>query len=344
MVDKPQKTVYFLGAGASNASAFKLPTMGEFFKDADFTKYCNLKQFIDKKFTGLPIEKLNLEEIVTTIELSLDTFGTLGKHPEPYVYEARIELNEYVTAKLNIDTTKPCRLHEKIINAELAGENSVNSIITLNYDLVVDSTLYAKSPRNNGDKYLKHGCLLDRMYGLSGRTELIDGERASLYHEDTKLGFYLKLHGSVDWLYCPTSTCGNHQLFFPNWMGSESVHNRPGDLCSLCGSSLVTVIVPPTMYKTFEKFPKLGLLWSLAYRELNITDRIVIFGVSFAPSDYYLRWLFKKAITDRENKPTIIDIDENSKVCDKIKEFTGVNSKHFPTLDEYLDKASGFQP
>jgi hypothetical protein len=28
-----EKTVYFLGAGASNASDFKLPTMDEFFSD-----------------------------------------------------------------------------------------------------------------------------------------------------------------------------------------------------------------------------------------------------------------------------------------------------------------------
>ena len=76
----------------------------------------------------------------------------------------------------------------------------------------------------------------------------------------------------------------------------------------------------------------------MAYRELYSADKIVIFGVSFATSDYYLRWLFKKSITDRENKPILIDIDTNPEVCDKIKEFTGVNPKHFPTLDGYLDE------
>jgi hypothetical protein len=101
---------------------------------------------------------------------------------------------------------------------------------------------------------------------------------------------------------------------------------------------IVSVIIPPTMYKTFEKFPKLGFLWSLAYRELNIADKIVVFGVSFAPSDYYLRWLFKKAITDRKNKPTIINIDSNPEISDKIKEITGIAPEYFPTLDEYLAK------
>lgn len=315
--------------------------MGEFFQGGDLTNrnYLKLKSFIDDKFPRLPVEKLNLEEVVTAVELSLDTFGALGGHPEPYIYEARIELDKYVAAKLNIDTTKTCKLHEKIINTELSGNDSVDSIITLNYDLVVDSTLYAKSPRSNGDKYLESDCLLVRMYDLLGVTLYLDtGESLTPPHEKANLGFYLKLHGSIDWFYCPNPECGYHQRFFPNRIGSDSSHNKPGNLCNLCGSPVASVIVPPTMYKTFEKFPKLGFLWSLAYRELYSADKIVIFGVSFAPSDYYLRWLFKKSITDRENKPILIDIDTNPEVCDKIKEFTGVNPKHFLTLDGYLDE------
>lgn len=343
MPDTIQKTVYFLGAGASKASDFKLPIMGEFFKGANFTgeEYQNLNRFIDDKFPGLPIENLNLEEVVTTIELSLDTFGALGGHPEPYIYEARRELDRYIAETLNIDITKWCKLHEKIITTELAGVKSTDSIITLNYDLVVDGTLYAKSPRRNGDKYLESECLLVRMYDLLGVTLYTDtGESLTSPREAANLGFYLKLHGSIDWFYCPNPKCGYHQRFFPNRIGSDSWHNKPGDLCNLCGSPVASVIVPPTMYKTFEKFPKLCLLWSLAYRELNTADRIVVFGISFAPSDYYLRWLFKKAITDRdkENKPTLINIDNNPKICDKIKEITGIGPEYFPTLDEYLAK------
>jgi hypothetical protein len=341
MPDTIQKTVYFLGAGASKASDFHLPTMKEFFKGANFTGegYQNLKRFIDNKFPGLPIEKLDLEEVVTTIELSADTFGALGGHPEPYIYESKIELDKYITAKLNIDTTKPCTLHEKIIATELAGNNSADSIVTLNYDLVVDSTLYMKSPRSNGGKYLESDCLLVRMYDLLGVTLYTDtGESLTPPHEKASLGFYLKLHGSIGWFYCPNPECGYHQRFFPNRFGSDSSHNKLGDLCNLCGSPVASVIVPPTMYKTFEKLPKLGLLWSLAYRELNISDRIVVFGVSFAPSDYYLRWLFKKAITDRKIKPTLINIDANPEVCDKIKEITGIVPEYFPTFDEYLAK------
>jgi hypothetical protein len=177
-------------------------------------------------------------------------------------------------------------------------------------------------------------------YDPRGSARAITDGVPIFYSRDGKTGFCLKLHGSIDWLYCLNPNCGHHQIFWPNRLDykDERAHSEPGAPCTLCGMPIVSVIIPPTMYKTFEKFPKLGFLWSLAYRELNIADKIVVFGVSFAPSDYYLRWLFKKAITDRKNKPTIINIDSNPEISDKIKEITGIAPEYFPTLDEYLAK------
>ncbi len=341
MADTIQKTVYFLGAGASAASDFHLPMMKNIFRKEDFTgeEYQNLKLFIDNKFDDQPLEDLNLEEVVTAIELSLDTFGSLGKHPEPYIYEARTELNKYVANRLEIDTTKGCTKLEKIITSQMASRSSADSVITLNYDLVIDTLIKKHIPEEAKNKLGRlHDLLGTNLRAIGGPVVTYEAESPTSYSQDLNIGFYLKLHGSINWLYCPNPNCGHHQIFFPN----QNMVGKPGDFCTLCGMPFVSVIVPPTMYKTFEKFPKMGFLWSLAYRELNAADRIVIFGVSFAQSDYYLRWLFKKAITDRdrENKPTLINIniDKKSGVCDKIKEITGIVPEHFQKLDEYLAK------
>jgi hypothetical protein len=332
------KTVYFLGAGASCNSDFHLPTMKEFFHEGDFVsgEYNNLKRFINEAFSGIPFEQLNLEDVITALELSPDNFGSFGKHPEVYIYEARREIDRYIKLRLTTPDNHVCQQHKKFIDADLAGKDSKDSIISLNYDLIVDRTLYELSPKENVNQ-LEHECLLDRMYSLLGETQLIHGKRASLYHKHKRLGFYLKLHGSIDWIYCPNVNCTNHQLFFPNWLGSNQVHNEPGDLCSLCGSPLLNVIVPPTMHKTFDKFPKLGFLWSLAYRELNQADIIVIFGVSFTPSDYYLQWLLKKAVIEREAKPTIFDIDISESASTEIEKITGVQPIHKQSLDGFLE-------
>ena len=333
------KTAYFLGAGASNASKFELPCMKSFFREEDFKsdEYGNLLNFIKSRFAGVSFSELNLEEVITFLELSLDSFGSFGERPQPSILEARNQFDKYVSYRLAVPLLKGCDLHKKVISSELAGMESKDSIISLNYDLIVDNTLYELLPRNDIGSP-QHECLLHRMYALLGKTQLIHGERPSLYHRDAQLGFYLKLHGSIDWLYCPNQSCGNHQLFFPNWLGSNSVHNKPGDLCSLCGSPLVNVIVPPTMHKSFEKFPKLGLLWSLAYRELNQADQIVVLGVSFAASDYYLSWLFKKAVVERAREPSIFVIDIDGSVPKRVKEITGIAPIHHRSLDEFLEQ------
>ena len=333
MLEQTQKTVYFFGAGASNASEFKLPCMKGFFRKNEFESedYSNLLKFIQKTFTGISFEELNLEEIITSLELSLDTFGSFGEHPEAYMIAAKREFGEYVKKRLHIPS-KGCREHKKILSEAIAASCSQDSIITLNYDLVTDNTLHELWLEGS---HKSRPSFLQRMRGMVGETQLIDGVIASIYHEYREQGHYLKLHGSVNWVYCPNNMCGNHQLFFV----SQSSQDAPGDLCNLCGSPLESVIVPPTMQKTFNQFPKLGLLWSLAFRELNKADRIVVFGVSFAPSDYYLTWLFKKAVIERIDSPVIFNINLKQSTSKQIEKITGVEPIHSASLDEFLEKA-----
>ena len=69
-------TVYFLGAGASKGSDFELPLMKGFFREEDFhlKEYSHLKEFIDKRFPKIPINDLNMEEVITHLELILEGF------------------------------------------------------------------------------------------------------------------------------------------------------------------------------------------------------------------------------------------------------------------------------
>jgi len=334
-----QKTVYLLGAGASNASDFELPLMKGFFREEDFKNgnYPNLSEFIKEHFQKIPFCELNLEDVITFLELSTDKFGSFGKIPETYLYEARREFEEYVKNRLNISGTKGCKKHAEFLRC-LAGCDSKDSIITLNYDLVVDRTLYGLSPRDDQSK-IAHECLIDRMYHLLGRTQLWHGERPSLYHKHKGLGFYLKLHGSVDWLYCQNQDCGNHQLFFPNWIDSPQVHNQSGDPCSLCGSPLVSVIIPPTVHKSFENFPKLGLLWSIAYREIKEADKLVFIGLSLAESDYYLNWLIKSAVVNSKKSKIVEVVNKDKTIGEKIEKLIGVApAPLLGDFDEYIGK------
>lgn len=337
------KTVYFLGAGASCASDFNLPVMNGFFRKEDFDskKYSSLYRFIKENFPNVPFEELNLEEVVNCLELSLDKFGSFGEHPDTYLVEARRELDKYVRVRLETPEGKGCNKLKELFK-NLAGEDSKDTIGTLNYDLVVDNTLYTLSSKESNG-HLREGCLLERMDRLIRITPTWSGEAPSLYYKDKKLGFYLKLHGSIDWLYCPNPTCGNHQLFFSTFRTSLEVRNYPEDLCSRCGSPLVSVIIPPTIHKSFENFPKLGLLWNLAYRELKQADKIIMIGVSLAESDYYLNWLIRSAIRGSVSPPQIEVVNKDKNVYDKLGKLMGTGQRpiYYEDFDKYLEDKYG---
>lgn len=339
-----KKRVYFLGAGASKASEFMLPTMNEFFKEEDFTRkeYHNLRDFIGRYFPEQNISGLNLEDVITRLELSMDKFGSFGEHPEPYLDDARREFSRYVHKRLTYQPIVEngqerywCEDHKKLFE-QLTDQDS---IITLNYDLIVDHTL-SKFPKKirygsaGGDLLVKTYGLLDGIptFGLSVPKSYMDS------------GFYLKLHGSIDWFYCANRTCRKHQLFSPNRIGDEKELISPGDLCILCGAPLVSVIIPPTMNKTFDEYPKLGLLWSLAFRKIRAADELVLIGMSLPDSDYYLKWLINSAIRSRKKdeplKVVVVnkidDKEEEIRYMDKIKKLTGVSPEYWNGFREYV--------
>lgn len=340
------KTVYFLGAGASAGSDFKLPVIQGFFNDEEFRsdQYPALWSYINRTFKGIPLEKVNLEEVITQLELSVEGFGALWERPNPELIQAREEFDQYIREQLKHSSSeelKDCTCHKRIFRTILNSND--DSIITLNYDLVADYTLYHFCKDNRGE--IKHDSILGRSDMVLGKTTLMHGERPSLYHKDKDKGFYLKLHGSIDWVYCPTPTCGNHQLFFANWIDRIETHTSPGEPCILCGAGLVSVIIPPAMGKSFEKFPKMGLIWNIAYRELKEADRWVLIGISLPESDYHLRWLlrqawwfyreFPKPLTDRMDTtiPELVIVNPNKNDRERILGVLGITGVDTSSID-----------
>jgi len=145
------------------------------------------------------------------------------------------------------------------------------------------------------------------------------------YHKDAGKGIYIKLHGCINWLYCPNPLCGYHQSIFPNPFRPE-VRIELHAPCGRCGTPLGLVIIPPTLRKSFERFPKLGYLWHLAFKELKEADRLVFWGIGLPKSDYLLRWLIRESITQREKEreTVIVNCEEERKRLEK--EFEGLTN------------------
>ncbi len=325
-----QKTVYLLGAGASNGSDFGLPLMEGFFREEDFNNgnYPNLSKFIKKHFQKIPFCNLNLEEVITFLELSIDKFGSFGKIPETYLYEARREFEKYVVGRLKLDPgNKKCSKH--LILAK--NLNDGNSVISLNYDEIMQYTLW-----HTGDA---EASLLSRSHRLLFPlgTAKIGGAVGPSPAPKNIESYFLQLHGSINWLYCPNPICWLHQSFYPTTC-TPSQEYKEGNPCIYCGSPLSYVIVPPTMNKAFQKYPRLGIVWSLAYREIEEADKLVFIGLSLAESDYYLNWLIKSAVINSKKSKKIEVVNKCEKICEKIEKLIGTKPTFLGDFDEYIGK------
>jgi hypothetical protein len=68
-------------------------------------------------------------------------------------------------------------------------------VLTLNYDLIVDQLSGLRDAGARGERLQKLGVLLSD-------TPFLSPTPPSLTKKETTGGFYLKLHGSINWLVC----------------------------------------------------------------------------------------------------------------------------------------------
>ena len=84
------------------------------------------------------------------------------------------------------------------------------------------------------------------------------------------------------------------------------------DFCPVCGADMEPVIIPPTLMKSFDRYPKLSLLWRLALQVLRASERLVVWGFSCPTSDHHVSWLLRScrpgnAATNALKEVVIID-------------------------------------
>jgi hypothetical protein len=330
-------TVFILGAGASNASDFNLPAMVGFFsKDHLGRQYPNLRKFLSSYSPPrTPLKKINMEDVITHLEISLEKYAQLWGEEHNFLRLCYQELLTYIKERLEIPALTACNYHSKLYN-RLTDQDSV---LSLNYDLVFDQVI------SSGPAYTPTS-FLGRSFSLIGASsEYFSTSRETrIIYENVKTGVYIKLHGSINWVYCPNQICLNHQKFeacYPSYHRSHTV--QPGDPCTTCGSPLQTVIVMPTMKKSFEKYPKLGFLWEIALSKLKTASVLILIGTSLAPSDYYLNWLLKEStITQPCEKLVVVNRDRKAALQAK-KVIRAQRTVWYKDFQEWADGANEYE-
>lgn len=161
------------------------------------------------------------------------------------------------------------------------------SFISLNYDIIIDNRLTELYPEYHLD------------YGIDfiNYEESDEAKRNRTYNEDDywsrpnpeKAIKLFKLHGSLNWLYCPV--CLNMRLT-PKEKSGSRIMIMP-QKCDVCSGSLTYIIIPPTFFKVMSNH-YLRQVWFDAEKSLRNIKKIYFCGYSFPDADIHIKYLLKR--------------------------------------------------
>ncbi len=158
--------------------------------------------------------------------------------------------------------------------------------VSTNYDILIDNALTEERA---------HGTDLD--YGVEFRNfeRANDWERPSL---DRRVQLF-KPHGSLNWLFCPTC---NELEITPKEKGvvTRLISDFAHATCLSCGSVYAPLIVPPTFYKDMNNV-FLSTIWNRTDIALRKVRHVVFCGYSFPDADIHIKYLLKRAQTNRDD-------------------------------------------
>lgn len=150
--------------------------------------------------------------------------------------------------------------------------------ISFNYDILIDNALLELRETHD----------LDLDYGLEFQNF---GEQWQRPRPDSSVKL-LKLHGSLNWLYCPSCRALN---LTPKEKGICHLITDPGQCkCSSCSTLSIPIIIPPTYFKVLSNL-HLQIAWDHAEKALATAKTWVFCGYSFPDADIHVKYLLKRA-------------------------------------------------
>lgn len=294
------KKIYILGAGASKGHTNgDFPTIYEFFKVANKLniltvngkklkiEYKDLGEYISENFNlNILKQDINIEEVMTNLEIDIEKSDS---------YELIILRNKIISIIRNtlnkLSEKSFCEDSEYNIFYKMINNN--DTILTYNWDILLDNILgreivvpdYSRideAEKSGKQQYKNMWEKLTAVRDLKWHTEIP-------YVNYQSEGYYLKLHGSIDWAYCTNRDCGSYSKVFAVDRLNEKHY------CFECGSEVQYLIVPPVLNKNFRNIPFMKKVWNFARNEMSNADEIVIWGYSLPPTDFYSKWLFRQS-------------------------------------------------
>jgi hypothetical protein len=301
---KSRKTVFVLGAGATrgavphvlaNRKRIKPPLNRDFFnvvekfasadgKDQRTRKrYFRLRKVLESEFPGkwpLPMETAFSLLYVSKDFPEIYAAGA-GRRRQP---GSRREIEDFLRLTFGVLGAIEAGASPQNLYSELVRYlESHDTIITLNYDTVLDQALI-RSGWPPGKGY----CL------IGGENKIVPRKSRVPPSPDLAGTKLLKLHGSMNWL-VKGSYKKVHRVFDKK-PSQVLIYKSPSKNEK---SGFIRQIIPPIYGKFFSHYHWQSL-WGHAYKSIIGAEVIVVIGCSLVDTDFHLSGMFGHAIRERK--------------------------------------------
>lgn len=338
--------VFVLGAGYSKTAGLPLqrellPEImaydgGDFhFKNAKE----NVKTFISENFPGVNIENLTLEDLFTILDKAVLGKEYFGGYHWQSLYAIRKSLVHMLLVLIDARMKTKVEPHSLygsmgrfVIDCGSAVSQYSVGVISLNWDTLFESIINeVDSPGNKSGTDIDF-CVFSDTLGNPARNTPPKSEPPI----SVKI---MKLHGSINWLYCPN--CG--RLYIDRYRNIGVDYKTPCPNCpGAAGQDIILeeMIITPTMLKEFQNH-HLRLTWQHAFIKLSRADIVVFIGYSLPLADFELRYFFKKALPKNADLNAVLHSnDKMNGTRDRYQHFFGTNIQFFfEGFENWWDKA-----
>jgi NAD-dependent SIR2 family protein deacetylase len=321
-----RETVVVLGAGASAACGTpvtneilwralcdgdvlqKLEAVEARREDVEHVRACLTEQFHVPENGARSFEFPSLTLLLSILDLSIDRNRPLAAsrtHPSGLSREelakARNGIEYMIFGVLDYFLGKADRSHVQralLSHPEIVGTDGPQ-VISLNYEIIADTVMCGLAQRNAGER-----SRLDYVCDVSTQT----------YRDRDPYGTLLKLHGSLNWLYCPgcqalqvgMSANGKdiadssvlkalyeYRALDEHYICSK--HSCRACQCEYCETPLRPVMITPSFVKDYRN-PHIQRVWYEAERLLRQCRRAYIVGYSLPDDDLEVIHLLRRGL------------------------------------------------
>ena len=345
-----KKTVFILGAGATrgafpyvrvNGKKILAPLNGDFFRVVEAyvrahdddgrarARYNRIRKVFREEFPTRGKWPIPMEDAFSLLYVSKDFPEIYGRRGRRRQAGTRQEIGDFLRLTFGILSDIELRAPNANLYKDLVSRlEPEDTIITLNYDTLLDSAL------------INAGWDPAKGYGLMGGNRKIKWTRKRPVPSPglSKVRL-LKLHGSLNWYV--RGSIGNLSKIFAGKPSKVIISERPR---TNEFKKFVRQIIPPIFGKFFGH-EHWRTLWKSAYEALGESDVLVTVGCSLVDSDFHLTGMLSNALMKRKRSDRpfskVVAVDRGLKTRRKwlrLVRGCAKGTAHFKTFADFADK------